>query len=113
MNRTSSFLLITAFIFFVMGGLSSVGSYWLARKYFFPADRVRAEGILKFQGESDPSASANPPEGYFVESNAIERLYIVGLPKTSIGSFVRIKGTLSTICGADGYPCYPQVILIK
>lgn len=110
MNRTLS-LLSTAVIFFIAGLLSCVGAYWWLKTYLFPPSTVEVQGVLKFQAKSDPSASANPPNGYFVESSATDRFYVEGnLAKPYVGSLVLIKGTLSTECGPDGYPCYPKLV---
>lgn len=111
MNRTVS-LLITAISFLIAGWLSCGGIDWLLSAYFFPPVKVQVRGVLKFQAKpSDPSASGNPPNGYFVESTAIERFYVEGnLVKPYVGSLILIRGTLSTECGLDGYPCYPKLV---
>lgn len=60
---------------------------------------------------ADPSASANPPNGYYVESSVTERFYVEGEQvKPYVGSSVFIQGTLSTTCGPSGYPCYPKLL---
>lgn len=105
--------LVTAMGFFVAGLLSGAGGYWFVRSYLFPPATIQIRGVLKFQAKpSDPSASANPPNGYFVESSATDRFYVAGdlVIPSYVGSLVQIKGTLSTECGPDGYPCYPKLI---
>jgi hypothetical protein len=109
MNRTVSLLVIAA-TFFVGGVLSCIGVDWLFKVYLFPPVTIRVRGVLKVQSSNDPTASANPPNGYFVESSATDRFYVEGdLVKPYVGSLIQLTGILSTVCGPDGYPCYPKL----
>lgn len=97
MNRTASFFL-TATIFFLAGLLSYAGSQWYFRAYL--SGTITVQGVLKFQAQMvDPSASGNPPNGYFVESTAIGRVYVEGnLIKPFVGFSVLPQGKmLSTV----------------
>lgn len=107
MNRTVSLLIIAA-TFFVGGVLSCIGANWIFRVYLSPPATIYVRGILKFQSSNDPTASANPPNGYFVESTATDRFYVEGV-KPYVGSLIQLTGTLTTVCGPDGYPCYPKL----
>jgi hypothetical protein len=109
MNRTVSLLAIAA-TFFIGGVFSCIGADWLFKVYLFPPITIHVQGVLKFQSSNDPTASANPPNGYFVESMATDRFYVEGdLVKPYVGSRIQLTGILSTVCGPDGYPCYPQL----
>ena len=112
MNRTAS-LFLTATLSFIVGLLSYAGgSEWL-RTYLLPGT-ITVRGVLKFQAQIDsPGASGNPPNGYFVESTAIERFYVEGdLIEPYVGSPVLIQGeVLSILCGPDTFPCYPKLLV--
>lgn len=111
MNRTAS-LFLTATIFFIAGLLSYAGTQWYLRTYLSGTITVR--GVLKFQAQIvDPGASGNLPNGYFVESTAIDRVYVEGdLIKPFVGSLVLLQGeTLSTVCGPDTFPCYTKLLI--
>ncbi len=111
MNRTAS-LVLTATIFFLAGLLSYAGAQWYLSTYFSGTITVR--GVLKFQAHnSDIGGSGHPPYGYFVESTALDRIYVEGDSiKPSVGSSVLLQGkTLSTVCGRDGFPCYPNLLV--
>lgn len=111
MNRTAS-LFLTATTFFLAGLLSYAGAQSYLRTYLSGTIVVR--GVLKFQARIvDPGASGNPPNGYFVESTAIDRFYVEGdLMKSYVGSRVLLQGkTLSTVCGPDDFPCYPKLFV--
>jgi hypothetical protein len=113
MNRTVS-LFLTATLFFIAGCLSYAGGSWWLRTYLLPPGTLAVRGVLQFQAQvDDPSASANPPNGYFVESTAINRFYVEGdLIQPYVGSLVLLQGkTLSTVCGADTFPCYPKLLV--
>lgn len=111
MNRTASSL-IAIIVGFIAGMITSIGTSWLLKTYIFPPDKIYVRGMLKYQSHFDPSASAAPPNGYFVESSATERFYVEGeLVKPFTNTLVQISGTLSTICGPDGYPCFPKLIV--
>ncbi|MBI4783986.1 MAG: hypothetical protein HY785_22095 [Oscillatoriophycideae cyanobacterium NC_groundwater_1537_Pr4_S-0.65um_50_18] len=111
MNRTAP-LFLTAALSFIAGLLSyAAGSWWL-RTSLLPPGTITVRGVLKFQAQIDDlSTSGNPPNGYFVESNAIERFYVEGdLIEPYVGSSVFIQGeVLSTLCGPDTFPCYPKL----
>jgi hypothetical protein len=110
MNRTAS-LVLTAIIFFLAGLLTDAGVQWYLRTYF--AKTTIVQGVLKLQTQQieDLGTSGNPPNGYFVESSAIDRFYVEGdLMKPYVGSLVSLQGeALSTICGPDAFPCYPKM----
>lgn len=110
MNRTIS-PLFASVVAFVLGLLSAVGAYYL-KTYLFPPATITVRGVLKYQAQPvDPGASGNPPNGYFVESSAIDRFYIEdNWAKPYVGSPVLIQGTLSTVCGPDNFPCYPKLV---
>lgn len=112
MNRAVS-LLMAVCISFIAGLLICIGTYWFVRAYLFPPATLEVRGVLRFQSQpSAPSATGNPPNGYFVESTAIDRFYLEGdLIKTYVGSLVLVKGTISTVCGPDTYPCYPNLLV--
>jgi hypothetical protein len=97
--------------FFIAGVLSCISTYWFVKTYLLPPTAIEIRGVLKLQTEpSDPSATSNPPNGYFVESTATDRFYVTGdLVKPYVGSLVLIKGTLSTVCSPDLHPCYPEL----
>jgi hypothetical protein len=110
MNRPAS-LLITATLCFIGGLLCCAGVSWLFKTYIFPPETIQVQGILKFKGSNDPAVSADAPIGFFVESTATDRFYIEGdLLKPYVGSLVQITGPISTVCGPDGYPCYPSLL---
>lgn len=110
MNRAVSSLAVC--ISFIAGLLVCLGTYWLAQVYLFPPAILEVRGILRFQAQpSDPTATGNPPNGYFVESTATDRFYLEGdLIKPYVNSPVLVQGTISTVCGSDTYPCYPKLL---
>ncbi len=111
MNRTAS-LVLTATIFFFAGLLSYAGAQWYLSTYL--ARTITVRGVLKFQAHnSDLGGSGHPPYGYFVESTAVGRVYVEGdLIQSSVGSSVLLQGkTLSTVCGPDTFPCYPNLLV--
>ena len=109
MNRT--FYTVLAAIFWFAAGLCCfAGVNWLLNTYLNPPDEVTVRGTIEYQGSFDPTASAVPPNGYFVQSTAAGRFYLEAASvKPYQGSFIQAVGTLSTICGPDGYPCYPKL----
>lgn len=111
MNRTVSSTMAIC-ISFIAGLLVCMGAYWFVQAYLFPPASLEVLGVLQLQTQpSSPSATGNPPNGYFVESTATDRFYLEGdLVKPYVGSLVLIKGTISTVCGADAYPCYPKLL---
>lgn len=111
MNRTVSLLLISI-VSFMLGLFSAVAVYWILKTYLFPPSTITVRGVLQHQAQPvDLSASGNPPNGYYVESSAIDRFYVEeSSAKLYVGSRVLIQGTLSTVCGPDNFPCYPQIV---
>lgn len=105
-----------AAILFLAGFVSSAGTYEFLKTYFFTPPQVTIQGVLKFQAQTDidPTASGNPPNGYFVESTASERFYVEGISVSQyVGSLIFIRGTLAAECGSDGFPCYPKLVAIS
>ena len=110
MNRTVS-LLLTSIVSFILGLFSAGGAYWFLKTYLLPPGTITVRGVLQQAQPGDPSASGNPPDGYYVESSASDRFYVEeSLAKPYVGSHILIQGTLSTVCGPDNFPCYPQIV---
>lgn len=111
MNRAVSSL-VAVCVSFIAGVLVCMGASWFVQAYVFPPATLNVRGVLKLQSQPyDPSLSGLPPNGYFVESTAIERFYLEGdLIKPYVGSLVLIQGTISTVCGPDTFPCYPKLL---
>lgn len=111
MNRTAS-ITRALLIGFIAGVLVSLGAYWAVRAYVMPPTILEVRGVLQFQAQPpSPSATGNPPNGYFVESTAVDRFYLEGdLLEPYVGSLVLISGTVATVCGPDTHPCYPKLL---
>ncbi|HEY9646831.1 MAG TPA: hypothetical protein V6C88_10695 [Chroococcidiopsis sp.] len=97
---------------FVAGVIVSLGAFWVVQAYVMPPTVLEVRGVVQFQAQPpDPTATGNPPNGYFVESTAVDRFYLEGdLLEPYVGARVLIRGTVATVCGSETYPCYPKLL---
>lgn len=109
--RSASAFVVTAAIAFAFGAISSAAGLWWLRHYLSRSAPVQVSGVLQVQSKpADPSASGNPPNGYFIEATAIGRVYLEhSSAKQYVGRRVVSSGRLSATCGNDGRPCYPEI----
>lgn len=112
MNRTVASLLLFC-ISFIAGLLVAVGAYRFVQTRLFPPATLEVLGVLQFQAQpADLSASGNPPNGYYVESTAVDRFYLEGEQLESyVGAPIFATGTIATVCGPDTFPCYPKLLV--
>ena len=103
-------LLIASAVSFAAGMAVVVGGGVLLGR-LFPDPNVQVQGILRYSEAPDPNISVPPPEGYYVESTASERVYIGASDSAEqyLEQSIRAYGALTVICGPDGNPCFPKI----
>ncbi|MEO0488065.1 MAG: hypothetical protein AAFZ49_00735 [Cyanobacteria bacterium J06659_2] len=110
--RLASLLLIVLINIVVFIGGVVVGVTGLIAIEDYLGAKVSVAGILMLETNDDPTASALPPKGYYVESSGAQRLYIDTAEVDGaayLNRTIRAYGKLDTICGPDRLPCYPIV----
>ena len=82
--------------------------------YHYASNALRGKshqvsGVVQYH-TPDYTVSADAPEGYYVESTAIGRVYIEHKNVFSyVNKYVIARGYLEEICGNDGGSCFPLV----
>lgn len=105
--RNLVWAVVTA-IAFVTGAIGGVAGFWWLQKNL--QGSVLASGVLEYQGEPTAGASVPPPEGYYIQAAGVERVYVTAETVNQyLDKDISARGQLSTICGADGSPCYPLI----
>lgn len=80
---------------------------------YFQGD-LRISGLVQYH-KADLTISADAPEGYFIESSAIGRIYLRYGKNENLAELldknIVAKGLMSNrlLCGNDGGLCYPVV----
>jgi hypothetical protein len=102
-----------AAIAFSLGSAVSTLLVWQLHKLYRAtiAPVIIAEGKVQAQyGEQDKNKLSPEPEGYFITSEGIGRVYLTGQPLESyLDLTVRAQGSVSGICGPKAIPCYPLI----
>ena len=72
---------------------------------------VTVEGTVQAKYSYQENDELRPaPNGYFIESPGIGRVYLTGQPlNSSVGKPIEVQGSVSAICGPKSIPCFPQV----
>ncbi len=102
-----------AFAFFILGGAVSTLTIWQLHRLYRAtvAPVVTVEGIVQAKYSYQEGNEATPaPDGYFVESPGVGRVYLSGKPFGSyVGEQITAQGSVTGICGPKSVPCYPLV----
>lgn len=102
-----------ATISFAIGAAASTLVIWQLHKLYIAtiAPVITVEGTVqaKYSYKTDDELSP-APNGYYVDSSSIGRVYLTGKPLDSyVGQPVKAIGSVSGICGPKSVPCYPIV----
>ena len=102
-----------AAIFFTLGAAASALTVWQLHKLYVAtvAPVITVEGTVqaKYSYQEDNELSPDP-NGYYVNSPGIGRVYLTGKPLDSyVGKPVEALGSVSGVCGPKSVPCYPIV----
>ncbi len=69
-------------------------------------------GIVRQAPIPSPFLSGADPEGYYLESSVFGKVYLKhALLAQYNGQKISTEGKMDRVCGPDGMPCYPQLIL--
>lgn len=102
-----------ATVFFLLGSAATAVVIWQLHKLYRAtiAPRVTVEGVMQAKyGNEAGDEPMPPPNGYFVESSGIGRVYLAGKPLNSyVGQPILVRGSVSGVCGPKSIPCYPLV----
>jgi hypothetical protein len=106
--RTALLLALTAIIAFVGGSAFGVGGTLYLQD--ITARDVRVTSVLMYESDYDPTITGQIPQGYYVESTGVGRVYIeTDSAEDYLGQVIQAWGQLATLCGPDGLLCYPVV----
>ncbi len=102
-----------AILFFLLGVASSSLVIWQLHKLYRAtiAPIVTVEGTLQAKYGYQAGDNAQPaPNGYFVESSGMGRVYLTGQPLNAyMGQPIRAQGGIAGICGPKSIPCFPLI----
>ena len=102
-----------ATVSFLLGSAISALLVWQLHKLYRAtiAPVIIAEGKVQAQyGEQDNNKLSPEPDGYFMVSEGIGRIYLTGQPLESyLDLTVEAQGSVSGICGPKAIPCYPLI----
>lgn len=102
-----------AAVFFLLGSTVSTLLVWQLHQLYRAtvAPVIIVEGKVQAQyGEQAKNKLSPEPDGYFIASEGIGRVYLTGQPFNSyLGLTVRAQGSVSGICGPKAIPCYPLI----
>ncbi|NJM97475.1 MAG: hypothetical protein HC800_10155 [Phormidesmis sp. RL_2_1] len=114
-ERSQITLWSVATIFFLLGTAAASLSIWQLHKLYRAtiAPVVTVEGTLQAKYDYQTDDELQPaPNGYFIESAGIGRVYLSGKPLQSyVGQPIQARGGVSGICGPKSIPCFPLVEL--
>lgn len=114
-NRERSQLTLwsVATLFFLLGAAASGLVIWQLHKLYRAtiAPLVTVEGTLQAKYGYQAGDKAQPaPDGYFVESSGMGRVYLTGQPLNAyVGQPIQAQGSVAGICGPKSVPCFPLV----
>ena len=102
-----------ATVSFAIGAAISALTVWQLHRLYMAtvAPVVTVEGTVqaKYNYQEDNELSPDP-NGYYVTSPGIGRVYLTGQPLDSyVGQTVEAMGSVSGVCGPKSVPCYPIV----
>ncbi len=102
-----------AILFFLLGATASGLVIWQLHKLYRAtiAPLVTVEGTLQAKYGYQAGDKAQPaPDGYFVESSGMGRVYLTGQPLNAyVGQPIQAQGSVAGICGPKSVPCFPLV----
>lgn len=102
-----------ATLFFLLGAAASSLVIWQLHKLYRAtiAPLVTVEGTLQAKYGYQAGDKAQPaPDGYFVESSGMGRVYLTGQPLNAyVGQSIQAQGSVVGICGPKSIPCFPLV----
>ncbi len=106
-------LWLIATVSFGLGTAVSSLLIWQLHKLYRAtvAPVIIVEGKVQAQyGKQDENTLSPEPDGYFIASEGIGRVYLTGQPLNSyLNLTVRAQGSVSGICGPKAIPCYPLI----
>ncbi|MCC6132640.1 MAG: hypothetical protein IT186_22160 [Acidobacteria bacterium] len=99
--RTVSVTILATTLLFTAGTLA----FQYASSIVEP--RVNVSGVVRYH-KADLTVSADSPEGYYVESSAIGRIYLRHNEMPGVlNRHIEARGTLRGVCGNDKATCFP------
>ncbi len=111
--RSQLTLWSVATVFFLLGSAATAVVIWQLHKLYRAtiAPEVIIEGVMQAKYGQEAGDEPMPaPDGYFVESSGIGRVYLTGKPLNSyVGQPISARGGVSGVCGPKSIPCYPLV----
>jgi hypothetical protein len=106
-------LWLIATVSFGLGSAVSTLLVWQLHKLYRAtvAPVIVIEGKIQAQyGKQDQNKLSLEPDGYFIASEGLGRVYLTGQPLNSyLNLTVRAQGSVSGICGPKVIPCYPLI----
>ncbi len=112
-SHTQPTLWLIATVSFLLGAAVSALLVWQLHKLYRAtvAPVIIAEGKVQAQyGKQDESTLSPEPDGYFIASEGIGRIYLTGKPLNDyLNLTVRAQGSVSGVCGPKAIPCYPII----
>lgn len=100
---------IVSITFLITALLFTAGIFGFQYCSSFLEPRIKVSGVVRYH-RADLTVSADPPEGYYVESSAIGRIYLQhnAMPGALTRS-IDARGTLRGMCGNDKGACFPMI----
>lgn len=112
-ERSQPTLWSIAAVFFLFGAAASTLTIWQLHKLYRAtvAPVIAVEGTVQAKYSYQDSNELSPaPNGYFIESAGLNRVYLTGQPLDSyVGQTVKAQGSVTGICGPKSIPCYPLI----
>lgn len=111
--RTRLLVVASVVAALLVGVAVGVGGLWYAEELLRDtlAPTIFVSGELLREDNPDASASALPPEGYYLASEEIGRIYVEHeLARDAVGRQIRASGRLTVRCGPDQITCYPTIL---
>jgi len=112
-ERSQPMLWSIATVFFLLGAAASTLTIWQLHKLYRAtvAPVITVEGTVQAKYSYKDSTELSPaPNGYFIESAGVGRVYLTGQPLDSyVGQTVKAEGSVAGICGPKTIPCYPLI----